>query len=87
HVDFPITQEGTPERLLTGADFDVESGVGAPDGAVAPGRPAASGPVWRDGQDGPCGGVTSGGPACRDVVMATFPPTADEVRAKASVGA
>ncbi|MFC8193228.1 esterase-like activity of phytase family protein [Cellulomonas sp. NPDC057328] len=33
HVDFPITQEGTPERLLTGADFDVESVVRAPDGS------------------------------------------------------
>lgn len=29
---FPIVHEGTPDRLLTGADFDVESLVRAPDG-------------------------------------------------------
>ncbi|MFS0700831.1 esterase-like activity of phytase family protein [Cellulomonas sp. 179-A 4D5 NHS] len=32
HVDFPIVHDATPERLLTGADFDVESIVRAPDG-------------------------------------------------------
>lgn len=32
HVDFPIVNDATPERLLTGADFDVESIVRAPDG-------------------------------------------------------
>ncbi|AEG43778.1 esterase-like activity of phytase family protein [Isoptericola variabilis] len=31
-LDFPITNEGTDERLLTGADFDVESVVRAKDG-------------------------------------------------------
>ncbi len=32
HVDFPIVNGDTPERLLTGADFDIESLVQAPDG-------------------------------------------------------
>ena len=31
-VDFPIVNDDTPDRLLTGADFDVESVVRAPDG-------------------------------------------------------
>ena len=31
-VPFPIQNDGTPERLLTGADFDIESLVAAPDG-------------------------------------------------------
>ncbi|MDQ0892487.1 esterase-like activity of phytase family protein [Agromyces ramosus] len=31
-LDFPIVNEGTPERLLTGADFDIESIVQAKDG-------------------------------------------------------
>ncbi|WP_309135106.1 esterase-like activity of phytase family protein [Cellulomonas sp.] len=33
HVDFPITHGDTPDRLLTGADFDVESIVRARDGS------------------------------------------------------
>ena len=33
HIAFPIVHEGTAERLLTGADFDVESVVRAPDGS------------------------------------------------------
>lgn len=32
-VDFPIVHESTPDRLLTGADFDVESVVRAKDGS------------------------------------------------------
>lgn len=32
HVDFPIVHEDTEERLLTGADFDIESVVRAKDG-------------------------------------------------------
>ncbi|WP_053371133.1 esterase-like activity of phytase family protein [Cellulosimicrobium cellulans] len=32
HVDFPIVHEDTDERLLTGADFDIESVVRAQDG-------------------------------------------------------
>ncbi|SIN73985.1 esterase-like activity of phytase family protein [Agromyces cerinus] len=32
-LDFPITNETTPERLLTGADFDIESVVRAKDGS------------------------------------------------------
>ncbi|GAA4288794.1 esterase-like activity of phytase family protein [Georgenia daeguensis] len=32
HIDFPIVNEGTEERLLTGNDFDVESLVRAEDG-------------------------------------------------------
>ncbi|MFB9309632.1 glycerophosphoryl diester phosphodiesterase [Agromyces hippuratus] len=32
-LDFPITNEATPERLLTGADFDIESVVRAKDGS------------------------------------------------------
>ena len=31
-IDFPIVNDATPERLLTGADFDVESLVRSPDG-------------------------------------------------------
>ncbi|MDQ0575534.1 esterase-like activity of phytase family protein [Agromyces albus] len=32
-LDFPIVNESTPERLLTGADFDIESIVQAKDGS------------------------------------------------------
>ncbi|MGW4928528.1 esterase-like activity of phytase family protein [Agromyces sp. NPDC004153] len=32
-LDFPIVNDGTPERLLTGADFDIESVVRAADGS------------------------------------------------------
>lgn len=32
HIGFPIQREGTAQRLLTGADLDVESVVRAPDG-------------------------------------------------------
>ncbi|WP_421742129.1 esterase-like activity of phytase family protein [Cellulomonas sp.] len=32
-IDFPIVNDATPERLLTGADFDVESVVRATDGS------------------------------------------------------
>jgi glycerophosphoryl diester phosphodiesterase len=32
-IPFPITNEFTPERILTGADFDIESLQRAPDGA------------------------------------------------------
>lgn len=31
-LDFPIVHDATPERLLTGADFDIESAVRAKDG-------------------------------------------------------
>lgn len=31
-LDFPIVNDATPERLLTGADFDIESAVRAKDG-------------------------------------------------------
>ena len=31
-IDFPIVNDATPDRLLTGADFDVESLVRSPDG-------------------------------------------------------
>ncbi|RZS68547.1 glycerophosphoryl diester phosphodiesterase [Agromyces ramosus] len=31
-LDFPVANEGTPDRLLTGADFDIESVVRAKDG-------------------------------------------------------
>ncbi|WP_345752865.1 esterase-like activity of phytase family protein [Microbacterium rhizophilus] len=33
-LDFPIVNEGTDERLLTGADFDIESVVRAKDGTL-----------------------------------------------------
>jgi glycerophosphoryl diester phosphodiesterase len=32
-IPFPIVNESTPERLLTGGDFDIESVVRAPDGS------------------------------------------------------
>ena len=32
-IDFPIVNDATPDRLLTGADFDVESVVRAKDGS------------------------------------------------------
>ena len=32
-LDFPIVNENTPDRLLTGGDFDIESLVRAPDGS------------------------------------------------------
>lgn len=32
HIPFPIVNESTPERLLTGGDFDIESVVRTPDG-------------------------------------------------------
>jgi glycerophosphoryl diester phosphodiesterase len=33
-LDFPIVNEATPERLLTGGDFDIESVQRAPDGTL-----------------------------------------------------
>ena len=42
-LDFPIVNDGTAERLLTGADFDIESVVRAADGSVWVGE--AFGPV------------------------------------------
>lgn len=34
HLDFPIVNEATPERLLTGGDFDIESVQRAADGTL-----------------------------------------------------